>query len=223
MGKLKRIINIFLSPAEVFEELKNESDWLLPLSIIIVVSLLSTLLLLPSVIIPNQAEMIAKNPNLTLEQKNASMAYLKGPFLYVTTIFSTTIMPIIVFAILAGVVMLIRGIFGGEKVKFKKVFSAVIYTGLIGSLGTLFNSIVMYTQKTINVGLNLALILPQTTGFLQRLYKGITVFGLWQVILMGILLTVFYKYSKRKAFTIIFTLWIIWKIGVSLVSIPGMG
>lgn len=221
MSKLQRVINIYLSPTEVISELRESSDWFFPLVLLISVSLISSLLLLPSVIIPVQVEGIKANPNFTLEQKNMMLQSLQGPYPYVTTVISTFLGQVIILLILAGVLVVIGFIFGGQKVAFKSLFSAVCYVGLIGIIETIFLSIVMYLQKTINTGLNLGLFI-KAEGYLGKLLRSLDFFGIWQTALLALVLMVFFKYSKVKAFLIMFGLYFALIASLALVNIPGL-
>jgi hypothetical protein len=222
MSKLQRVINIYLSPTEVISELRESSDWFFPLVLLISVSLISSLLLLPSVIIPVQVEGIKANPNFTLEQKNMMLQSLQGPYPYVTTVISTFLGQVIILLILAGVLNVIGFIFGGQKVAFKSLFSAVCYVGLIGIIETIFLSIVMYLQKTINTGLNLGLFI-KAEGYLGKLLRSLDFFGIWQTALLALVLIVFFKYSKVKAFLIMFGLYFALIASLALINIPGLG
>lgn len=222
MSKLQRVINIYLSPTEVISELRESSDWFFPLVLLISVSLISSLLLLPSVIIPVQVEGIKANPNFTLEQKNMMLQSLQGPYPYVTTVISTFLGQVIILLILAGVLVVIGFIFGGQKVAFKSLFSAVCYVGLIGIIETIFLSIVMYLQKTINTGLNLGLFI-KAEGYLGKLLRSLDFFGIWQTALLALVLMVFFKYSKVKAFLIMFGLYFALIASLALINIPGLG
>ncbi len=222
MNKLQKVINIYLSPTEVISELRESNDWVFPLVLLIAVSLISSLLLLPSVIIPVQVEGIKANPNYTLEQKNMMLQSFQGPYPYITTVISTFLGQVVILLILAGILVGIRFIFGGQKVPFKNLFSAICYVGLIGVIETVFLSITMYLNKSINTSLNLALFV-KAEGYLGRLFRSLDFFGIWQAALLAIVLMVFFKYSRVKAFSIIFGLYFAFIASLALINIPGMG
>jgi len=68
-GKMSKIIGIFFSPKEVFAKLNEKPDWIVPVVITIVVSLIFTMIVLPRVIIPEQTKRIMEMDGLTEEQK----------------------------------------------------------------------------------------------------------------------------------------------------------
>lgn len=221
MEKLKRVLNIYFSPAEVFSKLKEKQDWLFPLVLVLIVSLFSSYLLLPSVILPSQVEQITSNSNLSLEQKNELMTRMTGIYPYITTTIGSVVGIIVSTLFMACIIIVIRFIFGGKKVGFKHVFSAVAYIGVINILATIFISLIMYTTGDTTTGLNLGLFIDMRNYF-GRVLSGIGFFGIWQTILYGILLMVFYKYSKVKAFSIMFSLYLIWRLLISLFHFPGL-
>ncbi|ACL69019.1 YIP1 family protein [Halothermothrix orenii] len=210
MSPWSKMVNIFLSPEEVFMDLKEKSDWVVPLVTILVISLLTTFILLPSVIIPKQVEQITNNPNLSLEQKNKSLEIIHGPVNYFITIIGSVLGMFIGVLILSGGLMLIRVIFKGEKVPFKNVFSGAVYTSLIPALGSIITTILSYYQNSLISSFNLSLFVPELNNkFIKMFIERITLFGVWEVILIGLMLSIFYKYSKKKAFSIAFGVYFI--------------
>ncbi|MEJ6950286.1 YIP1 family protein [Natronospora cellulosivora (SeqCode)] len=205
MGRVKRMVNIFLSPTEVFEELKEKSDWLIPLLLILIVSLLLSYFIL-DVTIPTMIEEVHANPDLSAMEREQQIAYLESPIMYVSSVIGGFLGNIIIYLILAGVFVLISFVFGGEKIAFKNIFSGAVYVGLIGILASIFAGLITYSTGELSTGLTLGLFLP-ASGYLERLIGGISIFGIWQVILYSLMLMVFYNYSKKKAFSIMFALY----------------
>lgn len=222
LTRLARIINVIVSPLEVFKDLKNNSDWLILLSLIIIVATISTFTLLPTVIIPSRIEQVTVNQQLSIEQKNQFIASLQGVTPYISSLLSTLILIIISFLIISSIISMVRFFFGGEKVEFKYIFTAVCYAGIVSSIATIFNSIFIYTQQTLTTGLSLSLFLNNLQGFTARFFSSIELFGIWETILFSLILVSFYNYSKVKSFSIMFSLYFIWKIIIALLPLPGL-
>ncbi|MFW6034771.1 MAG: YIP1 family protein, partial [Halothermotrichaceae bacterium] len=186
---------------------KEKEDWLFPIIILLVVAVIVTLIQTP-INIEKQIEYYTNNPDISVEQKNTMIEQTKGIFPYIGG--SITIIIIVLFSLtfMAGVFYGIRFLFGGEKVGFKHLFSAVCYTGLINVLAYIFALIVIFTSDKTQ-GLTLSAFLPNIKGFLQYLFGSISLFGIWQTVLYGLILNVFYKYNKSKSFTISFSVFLI--------------
>lgn len=216
MTRLSKLVNIFLSPVDVFNELKDKSDWVFPLLILILVGAISTLVLLPNVITPQQVDKIINNPDLSVEQKNAALQYMKGPFMYIFPLLGVFIGVPVVYLVLAGALIVVRLVFGGDSISFKKLLSAVAYIGIVGALGQVFGTLVALSQKTLNVSLSPGLFLTKSDSLVYEILNKLDIFTIWETILFGLLLMVFYRYSRAKAFSIVFGFLALLIVGTSI-------
>lgn len=216
MRRLSKLVNIFLSPVDVFNELKDKSDWVFPLLILILVGAISTLVLLPNVITPQQVDKIINNPDLSVEQKNAALQYMKGPFMYIFPLLGVFIGVPVVYLVLAGALIVVRLVFGGDSISFKKLLSAVAYIGIVGALGQVFGTLVALSQKTLNVSLSPGLFLTKSDSLVYEILNKLDIFTIWETILFGLLLMVFYRYSRAKAFSIVFGFLALLIVGTSI-------
>lgn len=221
MEKIKRMLNIFLAPSETFSALKEESDWIFPLFIVLLVSITISMIIIP-VSLPVQVEHIRSNPDISIEQKNVLIQRLEGVFPYITNAIAVVLVLLFTYFFMTGFIMLIRFIFGGKKLDFKHVFSAVAYIGFLNILASAFMALIIYGTGNLNTSLSIALFLPEMGGYVGRLISNISIFGLWQTGLYAILLTVFYKYTKTKAFSIMFGSYFIFVLLFSLVNFSAM-
>ncbi|MEJ6952014.1 YIP1 family protein [Natronospora cellulosivora (SeqCode)] len=220
MSQLKNIkkqfinsLKIFYKPREVFHYCKEESNWIVPLFIVIVICLISAHILVPNLIIPDQIERFANNPNLAAEQRETNINFLNSSFHYFTEYISTAFTRVIYYPLLAFLLTLLPLVFKAEPISYKYLFSAVIYTGIINSLGFLADSILKLQSGTLDIGLNLSLLFDNfDLGRLNYLFQSINIVGIWQVILLSMLISIFFKYSKIKAFGIILNFWLIIKL-----------
>ncbi len=221
MEKVKRLFNVYLAPAETFSDLKEKSDWIFPFVVVLLISILISFLILP-VSLPVQVEQIRNNPDFSIEQKNDIIERLQGVFPYISGGIGVILGIVLTYFFMSGFITLVRFIFGGEKIGFKHVFSAVAYIGTLNILASLFTALIIYSTGDLTTGLSLGLFFPEASGYLARLIGGISLFGVWQTVLYAILLIVFYKYSKVKAFSIMFGSYIIWRLLSSIVDFSSM-
>ncbi|MFP4662287.1 MAG: YIP1 family protein [Halanaerobiales bacterium] len=202
MEKIKRLMNLYLSPTETLSEVKEKSDWLFPGIVLLISAVIYAVLIIP-ITMPAQIEAYKNNPDLTVEQKNALIEGAQGIFPYIGGAVGAILMTVLILFIMAGFVILIRFIFGGNKVGFKHVFSAVAYISTINLLSYIFGLIVTYATGDLIADISINLLFPGlSSSYLGRVIGGISVFGVWQAVLYSLLLIVFYNYSKVKAFSI---------------------
>ncbi|MFW6282008.1 MAG: YIP1 family protein [bacterium] len=217
MDKVKtQLINsfkIFYKPRDVFKYCKENSNWIIPLFLVIIICLISAHLIVPNLIIPDQIERFSNNPNLSEEEIKSTISFLNSSYHYFTEYISTAFTKVLYYPFLAFLLSIIPLIFKTKALPYKFVFSAVIYTGIINSIGFLLDSIIKLNHGTLDIGLNLSLIFNNLASeSLQYLLQSINIFGIWQVILLILLVSTFFNYSKYKAFAIIFNFWLILKL-----------
>jgi hypothetical protein len=116
---------------------------------------------------------------------------------------------------------------GGEA-KFKKVFSVVAWSSLVGVLAGIIKTPLILSKGTLQgVTTSLAILLPtpepgQSPSVLYQLLTKFDVFTIWTIALYCIGLAVIYKFTTKKSATLVISLWIIWIIiSVALGSIFG--
>jgi len=127
---------------------------------------------------------------------------------------------LIVFAILAGVLFFVFNVLLGGDSTFRRVFSVYCYSNLIAIPAMIVKFPLIMMKKDIGVQTSLALLLSADSKdtFLYHTLSGFDIFNLWQVILVSIGMGVLYSYTTKKAFTVVFVLWILLILGMSGLS-----
>lgn len=214
MGVFGRIVGIFSSPKETFESIDRKPTWLVPFIIVTLFAILSQLIVL-DIGIADRME-IMRAQEMSAQQLEAAEAQMAGPMRYIGPIVSP-IFILLIWAIFAGI-LLFGGntVMGGES-KFKKMFSMVAWTSLIGVVGGALKTLLILSKGTsVGVVTSLAILLPtpapgQTTT-LWRLLERFDVFSIWNLVLWVIGISVIYKFSIKKSATFIIILWAIYII-----------
>lgn len=210
MSIYQRIIGIFGAPRKTFEYLNEKPDWLTPLIIVVFVGLVTTAIVLPTVVLPEQAAKLSENPNIPPDKLPEIQEKMMGPFPIIAglvgVLLSTPIMLLLLSLIFWGVFSL----FGGETV-FKKIFSAWCYSSLIGAVASVVKLPLILLKKTAGVHTSLALLLSADTegSFLYHLLAKFDFFILWQLVILTIAFSVIYKFSHKKSGAVVFGLWTI--------------
>ncbi len=211
-GDLRRMLKIFYAPTSVFAEIKNKEAgiyWLTPLVIILIAVIISSYLVIPNIIIPQQIERTVEQIDDEAEVENR-IEYFTSSYHYYTSFFAEIGKKLSFFFILALLLSMLQLYFGGEKLTYSYFFTGVVYVGIIKSVGLIFDSYLQYRVSSFEAGLHLAAVFPEASGYWSHFLRTLTLFSFWQVILLAIMLKVFYNYSKRKSYFLMFSIWIVW-------------
>ncbi len=216
---MKKILDIYFSPKEVFKQLEEKPDWVIPVVLTLVVSLIFTMVLLPKVILPEGSKKILAIERLTEEQKEAAVAGLEGIRPYITTPIAIIIGGFLLIFIKAGFFFLIFSLFGSRTV-FKKILAVVSYSFLIGIPESIVKSILMLMKGSTKVFTSLAL-LTSNLDFKSpvfRILSRIDIFTIWNLVLISLGCAIIYKMNEKKTFLIVFGLWLLWLLLILIVG-----
>jgi hypothetical protein len=211
MGGASKILNIFFEPRKVFESLKIKPTWLVPYIIVALLGIGFFYTTYPY-IMNQQAERIRDNDKIPEEQKQMiidKMTENTHPPVWQLPI--APIGTILVFVILAAILFFVFNVILGGDSSFRRVFSVYCYSNLIAIPSMLVKFPLIMFKKDIGIQTSLALLLSAESKetFLYRVLSGFDIFTLWSVILISIGLGIMYRYTTKKAFSIVFVLWVL--------------
>lgn len=211
MTFIARILYLFINPAKLFSYTRSNKSWITPLLIIILLTSISAYLLVPNLVIPDQINNIKSDTVMSEEQKESNLSFFNSTYHLFTSFLYEVFIKVIYYPVLALFISSLPLVFGGTTRKYIYVFSAVVYTGIINSLGFLLDTLIKLYYGTLNIGLNLALVFDNYSQPVTSYLRVINIFGLWQIILLTILIATYFNYSKIKSFIIIFNSWVLIK------------
>lgn len=224
MGVFGRIVGIFTSPRETFESIDQKPTWLVPFLIIVIVMIVLQFLAMDIAMKDRLADMQARDmPADQFERARDQMESWK----YVGFAFIPVGM-LVVWVIISGILLFGGNTMMGGETKFKKVFSVLAWSGLIGLVGEVIKTLLILSKGTTRgVVLSLAFVLPtpelgQSPPVLYRLLSQFGLFTIWELVLWIIGLAVIYRFTTKKSATLVLSLWAIWiVISVTLGSVLG--
>jgi hypothetical protein len=232
MSVVNKIINIFASPREALESINEKPTWLVPYVIIVIFFLFMMYMTLDVQMNDQMAALEARD--MTEQQMEAAKSQMQGPARYAGFVVGPIFM-LGVNALFAACVLLAANLMiGGQEIGFKKIFSMLMWTGLVGIIGLLITTFLAVQKGTMaGVSMDLSILLPvvpagESKSFMHHLLARFDLFVIWQLILWIIGLSVMYKTTVQKAVAPVLTLWIIWivvAVGFSMLAskfIPGM-
>lgn len=202
------ILGIYYQPDKVFEGMKDQPRWLVPLIVSVVFTLIVTAIILPTIVMPEQAANIANNPDIPAEQLEAIQARMSGPIPLIAGLASNLI-AVPVGLLLIGLIFWWIFSMMGHKAGFKQMFTAAVYASLIGIPGAVIKVPLMFVKQTAKVSTSLGLILPveMEEGFLVRLLNHIDLFTIWMLVVMAIGFSVFSGAPRKKSYWTVFGCW----------------
>jgi len=225
MGALGRIVNIFSSPRETFQSIDHKPTWVVPFILFVIVTLLLSFLVMDIGIKDRLAMLEARD--LPAQQFEAAKSRMEGSLKYVGLVF-IPVGALAVWAIVAGLLLFSGNTIMGGEAKFKKVFSVVAWSSLVGLLGGIVKTLLILSKGTTHgVVSSLAILLPtpplgQSAPVLYRLLSKFDLFTIWELILWIIGLAIVYRFTTKKSATLVLSLWVLWiVVSIALSGIFG--
>jgi hypothetical protein len=123
--------------------------------------------------------------------------------------------PPIVWAVMAGLLFLVFGVFTGGRATFKQLYAVVVHSGVISTLGTLFLTPLNYFRESLSSATNLGVFLPflPESSFLGRLVGMVDFLLVWWVTSLAIGVAVTYKKKTAGVAMVLFGVYAVIAIG----------
>ncbi|MGH7455659.1 MAG: YIP1 family protein [bacterium] len=218
-GPLERLIGVFVSPASTMQDIAARPSWIVPLIIVTLVGALGAFFL-KDVILQTQLEAMEKR-NMTAEQIEQARPTMEKVMNITVPLIPLITTPLF-YLIIAGLLMFVGNVILGGEAKFSSLFAITCWSGLISVLGSVINIPIMAKKMVMESATSLSSLLPseENKTLLYHLFSQIDLFWIWWVAVIGFGVAAVYKFSTRKAMTMVFTLWAIYVvIAVALKSI----
>lgn len=211
-GVLDRIMGIFTSPRQTFQDINIKPTWALPLILYIITIVIVTIVNIDITKLDQARILEAKDmPQEQLEKIQAMtgspvMAYIQ----LIGTVISIVGFTILFAVILLGICKILKG-----NASFKKIFSIITWSSLIAIIGAYVKMIIIAVKGTahlVTTGLSLFLPMPevgQKPSFLFTILSQIDPFTIWQLGVLIIGLSIVNNFTAKKSFIIVLSLWVI--------------
>ena len=192
--------HVFASPGQFFGKLKDNPKVLVPYLTLFVLAFLAVLatwqygaqLQIEQAARYYEKGILPADGIPTLEDLKLR-SILIGPFPF--------LIPPLLSALLA---LLVGNFFMGGKARFKQLLSVMIYGDIIILAGFLLKVPLIWAKDSLAVGYSLAVLVAQR-GVMSPLFVAldkIGVFYIWEIIVVGIGLSVMYGFSRNKGYVL---------------------
>jgi hypothetical protein len=226
---LTKLVLIFTNPSKVFANLKIYPDWVLPIILIIVVAIASSVLL-KDLGIQAYKDKMMNSDKYSEEQKEQILEGMEKGKAFQTVM--GVVGPIagifVVFAVATGVLFLTANfVFGGAST-FKTMFSVYTWGYIVSLLETLIKVPLILAKNSLHVYTSLAVLFDpaESDTALFKLANAVDIFSIWRLFLWGLGISIIYKFSQGKSYGIVIFWYIVWtliSIGLgSIIPFAGM-
>jgi len=215
-NSFQRVIGVLFSPDATFASIARRPDWVLPLVLILVTSLLGGFVIGQHVDFGAATrEAMEQNKNVSSEQVDRAVK-MTNTFGKVFSYLSPVIGAIFLL-IIAGILLLAFRLFGGEG-DFKQAFSVVCYASVPTILKSILTMIIIMARGGMIPAQTLATVVRSNPGFLVNyktqpmafaLLGSLDLFTIWYLVLLIIGFAYVSRFSKAKSAAIIISLWIL--------------
>lgn len=196
---LRGLWEVFLKPSSFFEELRERPKILVPY-IVLAGLWLGMFFLLGDLILKMQME----SPQFQ-QQMESSGVEMSGDMLFImkmnTLVFGSIAMLLV--PLLAAALALFFGNFVmAGKTTFRKLLSAMLYGEIVYAVGSWVVVPMVLAKQSLLVGLSLGF-LAASQGLQSATYLAlskISVFGIWEIVAVGIGLSIMYGFSRNKGY-----------------------
>ena len=224
---MNKMLDIFFSPGRVFTSIKEKPDWLKPfIVVLVIVAIVSvlTFLLSRDTIFAQQEEKMRER-GLTEEQIEQAQSITGSPVIMIISGISGAFFTAIVLVLFTLILFLLVPLFGG-KAQFPVLLAVVCYAGLITAFGGILRLILVGITKSPYSNFSLAAFAGSMskTSFPFRLFMGVDLFIIWEMILVSMGVNITSEVKKENAYILVFLIWIVSLfIGAFLGGFQGVG
>jgi len=234
MSFSEKIVNIFASPGELFENVrltgKTTSNWIIPVAIVILVAIAMQQIIMNNPSLADQTKaMVAKatkerldkavqEGKMTPEQAEAQREQIENfsnPASTLNIIFRVVgvlvFIPLVLFVI--GLIYWLLGKTAMHaNAPYMKVVEVVGLTFLIGAVESIVTTVMAIGLDSLHAGPNLALFVQNfdVTNKLHMALAKMNIFTIWSLVVTSIGLSKLFQRDLPKVMVLVFALWILW-------------
>ena len=218
VNPFQRIIGVFMSPVETFQSIARKPDWLVPLIILSVISLVSALLIASKIDFTDLArQSLEMNPRVSempADQQERMVRFTSSSMKVATYV--SPVLSIVGLLVIAGALLLGVRMMGGEG-NFAQAFSVSIYGWYPRLLKGVVSIFVLMNRKALTI-YDLSNPLRSNPGFLFSpktnpvafaLWSSFDLFAIWSLVLYILGFSTISRLSRGKTAAVVIILWLV--------------
>lgn len=214
LGFGAKLWNLFVDPRKTFGSIGDGHEWIV-LWLIIAAVALAGYYPIKDIVKATQIEQVEKqlanNPGVSPEQRQEIVDNMAENFENPVWMLLTPVFQLIAMVIAAAVLLFIANIILGGNTKFIPMLNAYAWTGMLTIIGTIVVVPLVMAKGSMDVSLGLGVLASEETGaFVKKILTSFELFGLWQVWLSSVAVSVLGRAPMGKSFAMVFTVWFVW-------------
>ncbi len=212
----QRLAGVLFAPADTFEDIARKPDVLVPLVLILLISLFSTLVLVPRIDFEESVRQQMEQSGRNMSPQDMDRAAKMGAAFGKVMAYTGPLWGIAVLVIMASVLLLAFRMLGGEG-GFKQALSVTLYSWIPLALNSVIATIVAFSRESIDptqmqtlVRSNPAFLVDMKAhAVLYSALASLDLFTIWTLILLSIGFAAVSRFSKAKSAVIVVSLWLV--------------
>ena len=221
----QRIAGVLFDPVETFADIARRPDILIPLAVVIVISILSSIVVMPRVDFESaiRDSMADQKNEMSAEDQERVVRF--GAAAAKAVGYAAPLLNVVFFAVIAGVLLLAFRLLGGEGT-YKQAFSVTVYAwfplliqGIVGLIILLARGSVPAEELPNLVMSNLGFLVDMKQNpVAYALLSALDLFTIWTLVLFIIGFSFVARVSRAKSAIIVLSFWIIlvlFKVGAA--------
>jgi hypothetical protein len=212
-----RAVAIFTEPSRVFQELVRRPAWLAPLlAVTLAIAALNAVVVFSetgqTAMRQEIQEKIPQGAPPDLVDRQMAVAKFAAPI-------SVFVFVPLVTLVLAGLVYLIFSIVMGGEATYRQTFSAYCHASLIGIVGALVGTGMIFLKGNVKSSTALSAFLPflDEKSMVFKFTQMLDLFIIWQLAVLSIGMGILSRVSTRKAATVIFSVYLVLAVIIAVV------
>ncbi len=198
---IRGVMEVFYKPADFFKELKDHPKILVPYIVFVLVTFVSLFLLKDLIV-----EVQTSSPQFQEQMSKAGQAVtpeMKSMMTMSTLIFGTLAMSLYPLLVAALALFFGNFVFAG-KGSFKKLLSVSLYGGILYMIGSMIIIPMALAKGSLMVSFSLAVLVTdlRLESVAYTALSKISVFHIWEIIVVGIGFGVIYEFPRNKGITL---------------------
>lgn len=211
-----RLVGVFFSPVQTFASIARKPDWIVPLVIILIISIASSIIVAQKIDFGAAVRaQLETRKDMSAEQMDRAIKLGSGVGKAFT--YFSPLIAVIVYIIIAAILLLGSRLFGGEG-GFKQAFATTLYAWMPEIVKSVILTVILAVKGFAGDPQQLATLVRSNLGFLVdlktqpmafALLSSVDLFAIWTLILFVIGFAAFSRLSKVRSATILVALWIV--------------
>ncbi|RJP77363.1 MAG: YIP1 family protein [Candidatus Zixiibacteriota bacterium] len=202
LNVFQRFVGVFANPRLTFADIIARPEWVVPLIILVLASVIMVQLSLPAITADQERALdrLVEEGRITPEQAEQGREARAAATRSMAVIFAG--LGTVFYAVLiAAALLFIGNIVLRGKASYRQMFSVYAWSGLVGVLGMIIRLPLIRRQNTMQVQFSPATFFPEEASetVLYRIAASLDVFLIWQLVLVAVAFTLLYRVGMGKA------------------------